>query len=198
MYWTRVIMASNRGTLMELGIGPIVTAGMIIQLLVGAKIIKVDQKNKEDKELVNSAQKLLAIIIATFEAVAYVFSGIYGEIEDIGAIKAFMIVFQLIAASVIVNLLDELLQKGGYGLVSAISLFIATNVCEELLWKSFSFMKYGDEYEGAFVGFFHGLFSDKGIFQSIKHGFLRENFPNLNNVAATIGIFMVVNFFQGF
>lgn len=55
MYWTRVIMASNRGTLMELGIGPIVTAGMIIQLLVGAKIIKVDQKNKEDKELVNSA-----------------------------------------------------------------------------------------------------------------------------------------------
>jgi protein transport protein SEC61 subunit alpha len=42
MYWTRVIMASNRGTLMELGIGPIVTAGMIMQLLVGAKIIKVD------------------------------------------------------------------------------------------------------------------------------------------------------------
>lgn len=94
---------------MELGIGPIVTAGMIVQLLVGAKIIKVDQKNKEDKELINGAQKLVAIIIATFEAVAYVFSGIYGEIEDIGAIKAFLIVFQLIAASVIVNLLDEIL-----------------------------------------------------------------------------------------
>lgn len=93
MYWTRVIMASNRGTLMELGIGPIVTAGMIVQLLVGAKIIKVDQKNKEDKELINGAQKLVAIIIATFEAVAYVFSGIYGEIEDIGAIRAFLIVF---------------------------------------------------------------------------------------------------------
>ena len=101
----------------------------------------------------------------------------------------------MIAASVIVNLLDEILQKGGYGLVSAISLFIATNVCEELMWKSFSFMKYGDEYEGAFVDFFYGFFSGKGIFHSIKHGFLRENFPNLNNVAATIGIFMVVNFF---
>lgn len=92
MYWTRVIMASNRGTLMELGIGPIVTAGMIVQLLVGAKIIKVDQKNKEDKELINGAQKLLAVVIATFEAVAYVSSGIYGEMEDIGAIKAFLIV----------------------------------------------------------------------------------------------------------
>lgn len=53
MFWTRLIMASNRGTLMELGIGPIVTAGMIVQLLVGAKIIEVDQKNKEDKELIN-------------------------------------------------------------------------------------------------------------------------------------------------
>ncbi len=53
MFWTRIIMASNRGTLMELGIGPIVTAGMIVQLLVGAKIINVDQKNREDKELIN-------------------------------------------------------------------------------------------------------------------------------------------------
>lgn len=42
MFWTRVIMASNRGTLMELGIGPIITAGMVSQLLVGAKIISVD------------------------------------------------------------------------------------------------------------------------------------------------------------
>lgn len=51
----------------------------------------------------------MAILIATFEAVAYVFSGIYGEIEDIGAVSAFLIVFQLIAASIIVNLLDELM-----------------------------------------------------------------------------------------
>jgi len=31
LYWTRVILASNRGTLMELGISPIITAGMIMQ-----------------------------------------------------------------------------------------------------------------------------------------------------------------------
>lgn len=40
-YWMRVIMASNRGTLMELGISPIVTSGMIMQLLAGTKIIEV-------------------------------------------------------------------------------------------------------------------------------------------------------------
>jgi protein transport protein SEC61 subunit alpha len=47
-YWMRAILASNRGTLMELGISPIVTASMIMQLLTGAKLIKVDQSNKEE------------------------------------------------------------------------------------------------------------------------------------------------------
>jgi lipopolysaccharide biosynthesis glycosyltransferase len=56
-------------------------------------------------------------------------------------------------------------------------------------------MKYGDEYEGAFVSFFSALWSHPNKFHAIKHGFLRENFANLNNVAATIGVFMVVNFF---
>lgn len=44
-------MASNRGTLMELGISPIVTASMIMQLLAGSKIIEVNQSVKEDREL---------------------------------------------------------------------------------------------------------------------------------------------------
>src|ERR1700759_426016 len=51
LYWLRVILASNRGTLMELGISPIVTSGMIMQLLAGAKIIEVNQSSKEDREL---------------------------------------------------------------------------------------------------------------------------------------------------
>ena len=56
-YWMRVILASNRGTLMELGISPIVTSGLVIQLLAGSKIIDVVQSNKEDRALINAAQK---------------------------------------------------------------------------------------------------------------------------------------------
>lgn len=56
-YWMRVILASNRGTLMELGIGPIVTSGLVMQLLAGAKLIEVDQGDKDDKALFNGAQK---------------------------------------------------------------------------------------------------------------------------------------------
>lgn len=62
-YWSRVILASNRGTLMELGIQPIVTSGMVMQLLAGAKIIEFDQNNKEEKELFNGAQKRTPIIL---------------------------------------------------------------------------------------------------------------------------------------
>lgn len=46
-------------------------------------------------------------------------------------------ILQLFVAGLIVLLLDELLQKG-YGLGSGISLFIATNICETIVWKAFS------------------------------------------------------------
>lgn len=57
LFWMRVILASNRGTLMELGITPIVTSGMIMQLLSGANIIEVDYSLKEDRALFSGAQK---------------------------------------------------------------------------------------------------------------------------------------------
>jgi hypothetical protein len=57
IYWLRVIMASNRGTLMELGIGPVVTSGMIMQLLAGANLVDVDFALKEDRALFSGAQK---------------------------------------------------------------------------------------------------------------------------------------------
>lgn len=50
-YWVRVVMASNRGTCMELGISPIVTSGLVMQLLAGSKIIEVDNSVKEDRAL---------------------------------------------------------------------------------------------------------------------------------------------------
>ena len=58
-YWTRVILASNKGTLMELGIFPIVTSGLVMQLLAGSKIIDVNQSNRDDRELFQGAQKFL-------------------------------------------------------------------------------------------------------------------------------------------
>ncbi len=42
---------------MELGISPIVTSGLVMQLLAGSKIIHVDQNLKDDRALFQGAQK---------------------------------------------------------------------------------------------------------------------------------------------
>ena len=57
LYWMRVILASNCGTLMELGITPIVTSGIVMQLLTGANLVDVDFGLKEDRALFSGAQK---------------------------------------------------------------------------------------------------------------------------------------------
>lgn len=122
---------------MELGITPIVTSGMIMQLLAGANIIQVDHSLREDRALFSAAQKLFAMVMTLGQALVQVMSGFYGDPNDLGAGICLILVLQLFVAGIVVILLDELLQKG-YGLGSGISLFIATNICEGILWKAFS------------------------------------------------------------
>lgn len=95
LYWVRVVLASNRGTCMELGISPIVTSGLVMQLLAGSKIIEIDNSVKSDKELLNGAQKLLGILITLGEAVAYVLSGMYGPISEVGTGTACLLIAQV-------------------------------------------------------------------------------------------------------
>lgn len=202
LYWVRVILASNRGTLMELGVSPIVTSGMIMQLLAGVKIIHVDHSVKEDRALFGGAQKLFGIIVTIAEAVAYVFSGAYGNVEDIGVGNAILIVLQLAFAGIIVILLDELLQKG-YGFGSGISLYIATNICESVIWKAFSptTVNTGSnatEFEGAIIAFFHLMITKSNKFSALQEALYRQNLPNLLSLFSTMLVFCVVIYFQGF
>ena len=98
-------------------------------------------------------------------------------------------------------LLDELLQKG-YGLGSGISLFIATNICESIIWKAFSPTTVntgrGPEFEGAVVALFHLLFTwnDKG--RALREAFWRDRLPNIMNIVATAIVFAAVIYLQGF
>jgi protein transport protein SEC61 subunit alpha len=96
--------------------------------------------------------------------------------------------------------LDELLQKG-YGLGSGISLFIATNICENIVWKAFSPTTIntgrGTEFEGAIIALFHLLITRNDKVRAIKEALNRQNLPNLTNLAATMFVFVVVIYFQG-
>ncbi|KAI8582949.1 hypothetical protein K450DRAFT_225605 [Umbelopsis ramanniana AG] len=201
LYWMRVILASNRGTLMELGITPIVTSGMIMQLLSGANIIEVDYSLKEDRALFSGAQKLFAMIIAFGHATVSVLTGLYGSPKEIGAGVCLLLIIQLVVASLITMLLDELLQKG-YGLGSGINLFIATNICETIFWKALSPTTVntgrGDEFEGALIALFHLLATRKDKTRALKEAFYRGNLPNVMSLLSTAIVFAIVIYLQGF
>lgn len=106
---------------------------------------------------------------------------------------------QLFFAGIIVICLDELLKKG-HGMGSAISLFIATNVCETIIWKAFSPYTInsarGLEFEGAVVALFHFMLTRSDKMKALKDAFYRQNLPNISSLMATVLIFMVVVYFQ--
>ena len=191
----------RRGSLMELGISPIVTSSMIMQLLAGIKFIRFDQSNKEERALFEGAQKLFGIILTIAQAIVYVVSGLYGPASELGFVTSALLVIQLTFAGIIVLLLDEMLQKG-YGLGSGISLFIATNICETVMWKAFSPQTVnsgrGDEFEGAIIALFHLLITRKDKIRALRYAFYRPNLPNLTNLLATVLDIFVVFYCRGF
>lgn len=202
-YWMRMILASNKGTLMELGITPIVTSGMIMQLLAGAAVIDVDMQIPEDRQLFQGAQKLFALVMCLGQSVVYVMTGNYGIPAEIGAGVCILIILQLFFAGIIVLLLDELLQKG-YGLGSGISLFIATNICETIVWRAFSPQTIvqsagrGPEFEGAVLSLLDNLYNNPDKIGALQHSFTRSNMPNVTNLFATIFVFALCIYLQGF
>lgn len=109
LYWMRVILASNKGTLMELGISPLITSNMIIELIANAKMITYDPSVPNDRRLLSALEKLLSVIVSFGTAFVYVFAGMYGKVEEIGTLKAFFIVIQLTGSAVMIIYLDELL-----------------------------------------------------------------------------------------
>merc|ERR1712072_421044 len=141
-------------------------------------MLQVDNSNKEDKQLFEGAQKLVGLLITIVQAVAYVVSGMYGDLKDLGSGNAILIVIQLFLAGVIVVVLDELLQKG-YGLGSAISLFIATSICETVMWRAFSPTMIqgnkGSEFEGAIIALFHLLITRSDKVGALKEAFYRPH-----------------------
>lgn len=189
----RVIFASSRGTLMELGIGPIVTGGLILQLLIGSAIIQADMSKPEDRGLFTTANKVFSIILTGVQASAYIIGGMYGSLPGQIAIIVFL---QLLAAGVIVLLLDELVQKG-WGFGSGISLFIMAGVAQHIFWQSFATVPAVGE-SGAY-GFFIKLAQVLGSGESTAVLWLRQNQqnPSLLGLLITIAAFLVIIYMEG-
>src|SRR5438876_585517 len=149
----RAILAGAQGSLMHLGIGPIVTASIIMQLFAGAKIINLNLQDDEDKSVYQGTQKFLVIVMIFVEAIPQVFgfltpaSGFVTSLNGslffglIGAghgdlLAKILIIFQLFGGSYLVFLMDEVVSKWGIG--SGISLFIAGGVAQQIFTGTFN------------------------------------------------------------
>lgn len=111
-----------------------------------------------------------------------------------------LIIAQLFFSGLILLMLDEMLQKG-YGLGSGISLFIASHISETIVWQAVSPTTVntgrGTEFEGACLAFFHLIVVRSNKFQAIREALFRQNLPNLTNLMATLLIFALCIYMQG-
>jgi len=193
--YLRVIFASHRGSLMELGIGPIVTAGLIMQLLAGSGMIGCDMSNPDDRSLFTTASKIFTFILIGVQASAYIIGGVYGALDPRAAILVFI---QLMIAGLVLVLFDEMIQKG-WGLGSGISLFILAGVAQTVVWDSFAVtppgLGTGDSYSwGAMVALVQSALGG----QPLQSVFIRgSNVPGLLGFFTTVAVFIIVIYVEG-
>ena len=125
------LLGSSFGTLMTLGIGPIVTSSIILQLLVGSKIIPWDLTSESGRMLFQGTQKLLAILFSFVEGTVFV---LMGAIPAAAPGLAGILVLQLALGGILVIFMDEVVSKWGFG--SGVGLFIVAGVSKTIIIRA--------------------------------------------------------------
>ncbi|MDP3698122.1 MAG: preprotein translocase subunit SecY [Nanoarchaeota archaeon] len=138
-----IILGASFGSIISLGIGPLVTSSIVLQLLAGTGMLKLDLTAPEGKKKFQGLQKILGIFFVIFEAAIYVLMGglapsaslagtsLYGQLEA-------LLIFQLFLGGIMILFMDEVVSKWGFG--SGISLFIAAGVSQQLFIRMFNFL----------------------------------------------------------
>ena len=118
-----IIFAAKIGSLITVGIGPIVLSSIIIQLFSGSGLMEIDQNDPVQKARIQTLQKVSAMGIAIVEAFIFVYTG-YVPAASTAVIP--LIIAQLAIGAIIIVYLDETMTK--YGITSGINMFIAAGV----------------------------------------------------------------------
>lgn len=118
-----IIFAARIGSIITIGIGPIVLSSIVLQLLQGSDIIHINMDDPVEKGRFQSLQKMSAILIAVIESVAFVLSG-YVPISNVS--YAAVVMVQLAIGAIAIVFMDEIMSK--YGITSGINMFIAAGV----------------------------------------------------------------------
>src|SRR3989344_850293 len=132
-----IILGASFGSLISLGIGPIVTASIVRQLLTGSGLVKFDTTTHEGRKCFQGVQKMMAVGFVIFEAVIYVLLG--GLAPPTGGnffVLQLALIIQLFIGGMLIMFMDEVLNKYGFG--SGISLFIAAGVSSQIFIRILS------------------------------------------------------------
>jgi preprotein translocase subunit SecY len=187
-----LILGASFGSLISLGIGPIVTGSIVLQLLKGAGIVNIDTHTPEGKKKYQALQQVMAAFFVMFESFIFVFMGGLAPTAGVANYTAwqFAIVFQLMVGGFLIMMMDQVTQKWGFG--SGISLFIAAGVGKEIVVRAFSPFRTtveGIESEG-YVG------AIPELFRTVSAGDTTGAALALTAVLATVAVFAVVVYTQ--
>ncbi len=189
-----VVFASQQGTIAQLGIGPIVTAGLILQILVGAKILNIDMSDPGDRKLFTQSQKGLAIIVAVVESLGF---AMYYRLNPLFTLAIFM---QFFLGALILLIIDEAIQKG-WGIGSGVSLFILAGVARTIMWDIFAPVKVPgtEEYHGFIPYLVQGLLggglSGERLFYGLTEGVNRV-LPSLTGFVTVLVLSIILVYLQ--
>jgi preprotein translocase subunit SecY len=152
----RSILAGAQGSVLHLGIGPIVTASIVLQLLGGADLLGLDTDDPRDQILYQGLQKLLVVVMICLTGLPMVFSSGFLQASDTIAQQLFggtgpqamnlvrwMMFAQIFVGGVLILFLDEIISKWGVG--SGIGLFIIAGVSQSLVGGLFSWEGLGSQ-----------------------------------------------------
>ncbi len=134
----RAFFAGASGSLILLGIGPIVTASIVLQLLVGADIIKLDLSDPKDQAFFQGAQKFLVFVMIILEALPQLLGGYIqpdpGLASALGVglgVITFLLLIQIFIGGALVLFMDEVVSKWGIG--SGVGLFIVAGISQQIV-----------------------------------------------------------------
>ena len=134
----RAFFAGASGSLVLLGIGPIVTASIVLQLLVGADIIKMDLSNPKDQAFFQGAQKFLVFVMILLEALPQLLGGYIqpdpGLASTLGVgpgVITLLLLVQIFIGGTLILFMDEVISKWGIG--SGVGLFIVAGISQQIV-----------------------------------------------------------------
>lgn len=180
-----VILGTDFGSIISLGIGPIVMASIILQLLAGSGILKIDTKSEEGKKYFQGLQKLGVLFFILFEAMVYVLMGGLKAAPGYAPI----VIAQLVLGGLAIMFMDEVSQKWGFG--SGVSLFILAGVAWRLFTAMFQFI--GASGENCLLNFSNTPCAGNVlvIIQSVINGAPKEALLAISAIAVTALVFCI-------